>query len=66
MSLCKLRLCFDYHGSVHAGSLRSRRFLDVIPDHSLPFGKALTISFTLSRVRVLPLAKSLLGYSLPG
>ena len=29
MSLCKLRLCFDYHGSVHAGSLRSRRFLDV-------------------------------------
>ena len=26
MNLCKLRLCFDYHGSVHAGSLRSRRF----------------------------------------
>ena len=35
-------------------------------DHSLPFGKALTISFTPSGVRVLPLAKSLLGYSLPG
>ena len=35
-------------------------------DHSLPFGKALTISFTSSEVRVLPLAKSLLGYSLPG
>ena len=66
MSLCKLRLCFDYHGSVHVSSLALRRFLDVIPDHSLPFGKALTISFTSSEVRVLPLAKSLLGYSLPG
>ena len=30
------------------------------------FDKALTISFTSSEVRVLPLAKSLLGYSLPG
>ena len=63
MSICKLRLCFDYHGSVHGASLALRRSLDVTPDHSLPFGKALTISFTLSRVRVLPLADSLLGYS---
>ena len=58
MSLCKLRLCFDYHGSVHEASLALRRFLDVNPDHSLPFGKALTISFTSSEVRVLPLRLS--------
>ena len=45
---------------------RSAGFQFVKLDHSACFHAALTISFTSSEVRVLPLAKSLLGYSLPG
>ena len=46
--LMKAKLLSYDQGSVHSYSLRSYRFLDVIPDHSLSFPKALTILFTYS------------------
>ena len=66
MTLCKLKYDFQSMVLFTERRWRSAGFQFVKLDHSLPFGKALTISSTPSGVGVLPLAKSLLGYSLAG